>query len=416
MGGLALFAALTLLAALAPAGALAATGSISGTVTDASTTGGIQGIEVCAYLLESEEEFEEPNWTCADTGSAGTFAIEGLEPGEYKVEFWPGPLGYFFQYYDAKSAWSEADRVPVGTGAVTGIDAEMVASGRLEGTVVEAIGEAPVAEVEVCAWRVDTESEEFGGCRYTGTDGTYSISSLPAGTYKVEFWPEDPSLVRQFYDERDSWSEADTVEVTLGETQSEIDARLDPAAEIKGSVSSASTGTPLREVVVCSLEALSGEFARCGETDFGGHYRLGGLLPGSYKVAFSLEFKEFFGEEFFEGEDDGYLTQFYNGKPTLAAADTLSLAAGGTSTGIDAHLLRPAIPVPLPPVVVPVPPKKRGIQKPKSCKKGTKRKKVHGKVRCVRIRRHNHRHRHGHKHRLDRLESRSPELLRLFSR
>jgi hypothetical protein len=416
MGGLALFAALTVLAVLAPAGAVAATGSISGTVTDASTTGGIEGISVCAYPLE----FKEVPVKCDLTAVDGTYAIEDLEPAEYEVQFWPGELDYLTQYYDGKSSRSEADLVPVATGAVTGIDAALQKSGAIEGKVTATFGGAAVPGVEVCAWKLDVDESEEGllRCTETAPEGTYFLPGLRSGEYKVEFFAveTDQEFAFQFYDRKSFWSEADSVAVTLGATVTGIDAELHPGAGISGTVYSAASGALLRQIIVCPLDAAHAEllFWSCTETNSAGRYRIHGLPAGSYKVVFSPEFKEFFGEALFEWENDGYPTQFYNGKPTLAAADTLSLPVGGGLSGVDARLGPPAAPA-APVVSPPVVEKKHRVHR-QPCKRGTKRKKVHGKVRCVRIRRHNHRHRHGHKHRLDRLESRSPELLRLFSR
>jgi hypothetical protein len=64
-------------------------------------------------------------------------------------------------------------------------------------------------------------------------------------------------------------------------------------------------------------------------------------------------------------------------------------------TGIDADLGPgpPPAPVVNPPVVVPPPTASK--PKPKRCKKGYRKKRVHGKVRCVKKKRVRH-HRHGH--------------------
>jgi len=144
-------------------------------------------------------------------------------------------------------------------------------------------------------------------------------------------------------------------------------------------------------MLVCSAGALSGRLTHCTETNSSGHYVLYGLPTGSYKVAFSLEFREFFPGE--PPEPDGYSTQFYNGKPTLAAADTLSLEAPKAVTGIDAHLLSsaPAVisPAPNTAPLIPTHPKRH------KCRKHFKKKKVGGKVRCVRVHHKRKHHRAG---------------------
>jgi hypothetical protein len=68
---------------------LVASGTIEGKVTDAVSTNGLQGIEVCALPLEEteEEENEELFFHCQTTGAQGAYTITSLTPGRYVVEF-----------------------------------------------------------------------------------------------------------------------------------------------------------------------------------------------------------------------------------------------------------------------------------------------------------------------------------------
>jgi hypothetical protein len=409
---LALVAALCA-AVLAPTAASAApTGSIAGTVTDAGTAEPIEGLEVCLWPFRGEEE----PFDCIFTDSAGEYEFSELEAGEYEVEFWGRPLGYIEQFWNGKDHWWESDPIVVEAEPVTGIDAAMVLGGTIEGTVTEASGGAPVEEVEVCAW--DFVNEGYAGCTYTDFDGSYALKALPAGEYQIEFWPWEGNLLDQLYDHKYDWSEADVVSVEAGEVVSGIDAELDAGGEISGTVYSAASGDPLEGIYVCSVEAASGELWSCTETDGAGNYVLDRLFPGSYKVVFSLDFNEFFEEEEFEEEDDGFATQFWDNQTTLAAANPIALDPGQATSGVDAHLVSSG-PVVQPPVIQPPviqPPAPGGgttiivvnmppatgssppvvIQKPagpaKRCRKGFVRKKVKGRVRCVKRRKHRRHH------------------------
>jgi hypothetical protein len=382
-------------AAFAPAVASAApTGSISGTVTDAGTAEPIEGLEVCLWPFQGEEPLD-----CIFTDSAGEYEFSELEAGEYEVEFWGKPLGYIEQFWDGKDHWWESDPIVVGSEPVTGIDAAMVLGGTIEGTVTEASGGAPVEEVEVCAW--DFVNERYAACAYTEFDGGYALQALPSGEYQIEFWPWEGNLLGQLYDHKYDWSEADVVSVEAGEVVPGIDAELDAGGTISGTVYSAATGTPLKWIYVCSVEAATGELWSCTDTDGEGNYVLDRLFPNSYKVVFSLDFNEFFEEEEFEEEDDGFATQFWNNQTTLAAANPISLSLGQAAAGVDAHLTSSTSVVQpptsggttiiiinnTPPAVI------RSAGPHKRCRKGFVRKKVKGKVRCVKRRKHRH-HRH----------------------
>ncbi len=388
----------------APATANAATGAIAGTVSDETTHLGIEEIRVCAYPVGEESE-----WWCDLTGPGGSYEVGELSGGQYLLEFSarPSHLNYVGENYDDESNFELADPVEVLEGSTTaGIDAELEVGGRIQGEVRTALG-APLEEVYVCA-----NAEFFGPCAETDSGGDYELVGLATGSYRVGFSPvfTEQNLQFQYWDHETSWASADPIPVTAGATVTGIDGDLPQGAEIQGTVRSAATNQPLRWIVVCALEAASGEVWRCTETDWFGDYALFGLPPGPFKIGFSLELAEFLPE--YSPEElpgpDGWPTQFYDGEPTLALADVLSLTPPVTIAGIDARLGAPAlVPLPSPPVLTqPAPPKRKA---PFRCRKGFHKKRAKGKVRCVRKKRHHRRRHAGDGHR-ERPEARNRQL------
>lgn len=388
--GLVLVALFLLLASLVPAPASAATGSVTGTVIDAVGKEGVEGVEVCAWSLP-EEEFSG----CGETDSVGSYAIEEVEPGEYGVEFWPNGLSYRYQVYNGKPSWFDPDPVLVGSGETSGIDAELLPSAAIEGTVTAIEDGLPVEEVQVCAY--EALSEETVNCDFTAADGSYSIGQLKEGDYKVDFWPalSGRNLALQFYDHESRWVEADVLTLTEGEAMTGVDADLAPGAIVAGNVSSAASGLPLEEIRVCSIDAPSGGLFTCAWTNAKGSYAMHYLPAGVYKTVFSIDLEEWFG--FGPGwEDDGFPTEFWDNQTTLAAANPISLAVGGAAQGIDARLGSPA--AALPRVVAPAPPVATPrIKRPPKCRRGFRKKLVRGKRRCVRIHRRRPGKRKGHR-------------------
>jgi hypothetical protein len=392
-------AALLCLAAFAPASALA--GSISGTVTDAVTHEPVEGVEVCAWPFVEEAESSG----CERTAADGSYLIGGLEAGKYRVEFWAEDL-YEFEFYDDTPKWSEAALVAVGGGETSGIDAELQPRPAIKGTVLAEGTGLPIEAVEVCAWPFPEEGEEnWVECEWTASDGSYAIGVAP-GTYKVEFWPgfPSPNFAFQFYDHTVQWNDAALVSVAEGEWEEGIDADLPPGGTISGNVFDVARAAGVEEIRVCSIDAPTGLLFTCTWTQENGDYVMRHFPPGNYKMVFSPDLREWFPDSFYE--DDGYPTQFWDNQATLAAASTIPLPLSGSAVGIDARYGLPA-PVVTPPVASPpVKPKPRK----KKCPRGKKRKKIKGKVRCVKVRKHRKHRQHRHQASF----SAQPEAQRFF--
>jgi hypothetical protein len=363
-------------ALVAPALASAADGSIAGKVTEAAAGhAAIEDARVCVLGLGVAEDSG-----CDFTDASGDYVIPGLTPDDYLVAFQAQAQGYLIQYYDHASSFEDADEVTVSSGVQTpNVNAELIEGGRIEGTVGDAVSKAGVDEVEVCAYLEEGPEEfEFGGCGLTDPSGDYEIGGLADGEYIVEFWAfREPDYVFEFYDDKPFFQQATKVSVAAAGPVAVASAELTKGGRIAGTVINAANGLPLEEIGVCAREgAAPNRYLRCTWTNAAGKYTLRGLASGAYKVEFSAQF---------EGEpDDGFPAQYWNGKATLAQAELVTVAAPGTTLGIDARLGTAPLPPVIPPTA-PVIPAKTPVKPaaPKKCKKGFQKKKAKGKSRCV---------------------------------
>jgi hypothetical protein len=308
--------------------ALLTGGQITGKVTmAASGKAPIEDIEACTVGGAVSR--------CGVTNASGEYTISGLPSGEYKVEFFSESFesNYLTQYYDEKSSSSEATPVVVTAGVTTtGIDAALLTGGQITGKVTAADTKAAIAGVEVCATPSDEEVYEYGGsCATTNADGEYTISGLTSGEYKVEFTVRFGSLnyITQYYDDKQSRSEASPVAVTQGITAAGIDAALQPGGQITGTVTSAATASPVKDIEVCATaSAYEYDEQTCADTNASGQYTLSRLTTGNYKVAF-----------YADGNGLNYLEQYYDGKTSFAEASTVAVTTGAATIGVDAALL-----------------------------------------------------------------------------
>lgn len=397
--GVAIVIGLTLCGALgAAAPAVAATGSISGTVTEAGSGDPIAGIAVCAY----SPNFGTPGG-CVATDPDGKYTIAGLQPNVYRVGFEEEgqQKNYVAQWYPGKPIVEEAQFVQVQSGAeASGKDATLSVGGQISGTVTDVADGEPIEGIEVCAPQLDRPTE-FGviHCDRTDADGEYMVWALPTGQFKLEFGPaifqrEAPNYIRQYYPGKSSFAEAEVRAVIAGESSSGIDAALQKGIGIAGTVSVAGGGQVDGSPRICALNATSEAIVQCTGVEFDGTYWMPGLPFGSYVVSFAVDVEE---EPGLILHPDGYVRQYYNGKPTFAAADRLTSAGPTEFTGIDAQLVRgpETFPDRRPPALLPVQVTllERPAPKPLHCKKHFRKKFVKGKQRCVKVHK---KHRHGH--------------------
>lgn len=349
---------------------LAAAGSIGGHVSAEGSGDPIEGIDVCPH--PQPYAFET---SCTETDSQGNYRLFGLPAADYIVRFSADRenLKYVSEYYEDKANFFEADLFSLGAAEDAQLDAELAEGGSISGIVKDEGTEEAIADVAACAESAAMPSR----CTVTNTLGEYQINGLPAGTYRVEYEGGNRvNYLREFYEDSETGAGATDVVVTApGTVTAGIDAKLAPGAQILGRVTEMGTGIPRRGVMVCANEQEPGEHQACAWTDSSGNYAIRSIPAGTYLVAFELEYMPF-----------GLIAdQWWQGAATITEATPIAIAPPETRSGIDGQV-RELFPKPKPdPIQVSIIPRPPGPKPPpRKCKKGFHKKKVKGKVRCVR--------------------------------
>ncbi len=298
-------------------------GQISGRVTSASNGLPIEGIEVCASLME-----EAP--ACVLSDANGEYTIKELATGEYLVEFavpFESSLNYITQYWDGTTSFSKATPVSVtSSSTVSGIDAELAKGGQISGRVTDASTGAALPGALVCATGLTFEA---GRCSITGSGGEYVISGLPSGAYEVFFF-DGASYRPQYYNAKSASSEANPVDVSTGSVTEGIDAALEYLSRPVNTAPPTISGTP---AVGGNLTCSNGSWTASPSPSFAYSWLRDGALIETSTVG-------------------GYTVQAADEGHTLTCKVTARNTRGTTSalsTGL-------AIPIPPPPVPAPVPP------------------------------------------------------------
>jgi hypothetical protein len=196
-----------------------------------------------------------------------------------------------------------------------------LASATVSGTVTAAATADPLAGVQVCAYPVEPDGF-FESCDSADSGGEYLLD-LASGQYRIEFRGQPLGYVREYFNDKLRWSEADFV--TVGVTPvTGVDAALAVGGRIEGEVVARATGEPSMASVYAtsvSPEGLGGYT----QTDVTGKYVLDGLPPAEYEI----EFWPF---------DDDFLLQYYDHTANWWGAKSVAVTAGGVQSGIDAEL------------------------------------------------------------------------------
>jgi hypothetical protein len=304
---------------------LVQTGAISGRVVDVS---GHPLDDVCVTVT-SVGEFGLAGR--ATTGTTGYYAVSGLAPGDYAVDFatcqtTSPPLQSV--YYPGNSyifvSTNPGAVVVVQAGKTTsGIGVNLLVGGAIAGVVSSAVSGAGASGICVSASSADWPLGN-GGMVTASSTGYYLMTGLLPGHYDLYFNECDGNgpLVGQWSGGVSSQAQATAVPVT-NVHRSTFNQALPLGGAISGTVTS-QAGVPLPDICVWPTPA-GGPWIQ--STSSTGYYRIGGLPQGSVQVEFS------------DCSGAGpYATQWYAGQPTAATAQPVPVEPGETTTGVDATM------------------------------------------------------------------------------
>ncbi len=206
---------------------LAAGGSIAGVVTRTDDGEALANVTVNALDMNGEIA------AFARTDLTGGYHVDGLPAGSYRVQFAePGP-GLSAEYWENAYSFDAAKIVVVTESqTTTGIDAALETVGYISGSVTKssdgtrALGRVTITSVD------DDRHAYFSG---VSNDGTYQVAVAP-GEYRVLFEPFDSDLRRSTGPDAFTKASATPVTVPSGASVGGIDAQLDAAAIVAGTV------------------------------------------------------------------------------------------------------------------------------------------------------------------------------------
>ena len=206
-----------------------------------------------------------------------------------------------------------------------------VGTSQISGKVTAADGITPLSGIRVTAYLLNPPIDwVVADNLFTGAEGTYTMSGLAAGIYRVRFLDPSGNYVTEYYDNKNTFAQATNFDLGEGEIKSNINAALSSAGKISGTISLNSGGTEAG-LVASAWSNASGSWNLVSNaiTDGSGGYLIGGLAPGNYRVEFSDSSLYV---------PPRYVTEYYNNQTDIESAQDVAVTAGSTTLNINAAL------------------------------------------------------------------------------
>ena len=293
--------------------ALAPGGQINGTVTD-GVGAPLQDVQVIARNADGEC-CDAVTSESAVTGANGTYVLGNMPPGTFIISFRKD--GYLDEYYDSQTDVDLADPVGVTlSGTAPNINASLGTTGSISGRITNHVG-AGVAGARVQASPYDCCRGTYGGAT-TAADGTYTITDLAPGLYRVAVTSAGIYATSRYYPGAYDSDAAVAVAVASRADTSAIDIALEPGASISGNVG-AQGGEPVAGASVYAFCDGCGGF-RSGTTASNGTYSVQGLPPGQYRLY---------------AQAAGFVREYYNNVFEYSEATPVVADTGGNTPNIN---------------------------------------------------------------------------------
>ncbi len=259
-------------------------GTISGRVT-ASDGQPIPNVCVGA----NDALCEKGSWYTTETDENGNYSIP-VPQGDYYIDINASchtPESYSGEWWnsgDGTTDCNEAVSVSAGIGEIVeNINFTLEPGGTVSGYVLQA-DQTPVSGLHLFALNYD-RGEWIGGIN-TNQDGSYTITGLYAGKYRVKTCAscDDLAYADKFYDDTYSRDDAAAVEVFKGNDTPNISFSLEEAGTISGKVTAKDNGIPISDLHLYAEDYDTGTWIAGTNTNQGGSYTITGLYAGKYRI------------------------------------------------------------------------------------------------------------------------------------
>jgi len=281
-----------------------------------------------AQVLVRPSKYTTDDGFWATTDAEGSYRVEGLSLGNYKVKAESPGFTKLRYYNGAEGAydWLQAADVTVVPPANTldvNINLHLAAS--VSGHVYQSNGITPFANANINAEEQLSSVSLLEGFNTTANgEGYYILEGLRPGSYWVNAF--SPGFAHLWYDSKPNPMSADLLTVTEGAVVTGIDFSLNIAGILRGHVYN-EEGDPIPGIdLVADFKSSIGSWAAFSTTDSSGAYELW-LGTGDYYIKYWTNAPD-------------YVLAWYKDAYRVEDAKLVHIEAPAEVSGIDFHLSR----------------------------------------------------------------------------
>ena len=292
---------------------LARGGQISGRVTNGTTGLPLGGMYV------NVSGANDDGYDITD--SNGDYTIRGLAGGSYTVRAGPA-------FDDVNLVGATRTVTVTAPNTTSGVDLTLAPGGTITGHITGTDGSS-LKDITVFISNQDGSYQNYVN---SNASGVYTATAMPSGQYYVYFRPY--SYIPEFYNDKPDNGDmrsADPIAVAAPNTVTGIDAVLAQGSAVRGKVTDATTGDPIKDVFVEVLDTTGGRVETASTQADGTYETQPTLRSGTYQVRFNAD------ERF---ASCAYVTSYYHNKLDETAADPVNITAPNVADHIDAEMVR----------------------------------------------------------------------------
>ncbi len=290
--------------------------SLAGKITGTVTMPGASSVSALVYATDTTTG-DYYYVYASGSGNSVAYEIIGLPAGTYRVSAYDLYGKYVYEYYNNKPDIASADPVSVTAGSTRpNIDFTLDLGGIIKGTISSS-AKGQLRSIRVCAYST-TNQLSYERAVFTDASGNYRLTALRSGYYKIYAF-YDTTYASRFYNNKDTWSAADSVLVTAPDSVMDRNFNLQTGGSLSGYVYGEGA-LPLSgaNVIVYGTFDLWSVY-KITETSADGSYKIGGLHTGKYAVTALIECDQ----------------MWYDNKPLWSPPDSVLVTMGSNTPGIN---------------------------------------------------------------------------------